>query len=183
MTAALNRNVRQVVRAATWLVRLASDNGLFFWQVYGELFLAWAEHRTSAHRLFASLSDTGLDRQYSPLLMEIRTDLARQWDHREVSAHHWVMPELLRLKASIVPQEEKKTLLALALEQARRQGAAAWILRIANDLAPLLAADGEQNKAESLLVTALAGVDPHFSTADLLRAVELSTRLHSDVSS
>jgi len=93
------------------------------------------------------------------------------------------MPELLRLKASTVPQEEKKTLLALALEQARRQGAAAWILRIANDLAPLLAADGEQNKAESLLVTALAGVDPHFSTADLLRAVELSTRLHSDVSS
>lgn len=181
MTAALNRNVRQVVRAATWLVRLASDNGLLFWQVYGELFLAWAKRGAEANGLFASLSTTGLDWQYSPLLMEIRHDLVQQWDHHNTRTCLWVMPELLRLKASTVPPAERKTLLALALEQARRQGEAAWILRIANDLAPLLAAGGEQNKAESLLVSALAGVDPHFPTADLRRAAELSARLQSDV--
>lgn len=182
MTAALNRDVRRVVRAASWLVRLASNNGLLFWRTYGELFLVWANAGSQANDLLASLSATGLDWQYSPLLMEMQTELARQWDHHEGRNSQWVIPELLRLKARIVPQEEREMLLSQALELARRQNAPAWILRIVNDLAPLLVASGKRDSAVLLLTSAMTGVDTNHPGKDLRQASELSTRLRIEVS-
>ena len=67
------------------------------------------------------------------------------------------MPELLRLKGSLLvampepDREAAETCFTRSLELSRRQGARAWELRTAIDLATLLAARGDSAAAGALL--------------------------------
>jgi tetratricopeptide (TPR) repeat protein len=83
------------------------------------------------------------------------------------------VPELLRAKAGLllaVPRFDAlgaETCLAQSLELSRRQGARAWELRTAIDLAKLLADRGERERARELLLPVYAQFTEGLDTADL----------------
>jgi len=92
-------------------------------------------------------------------------------DHCNGNGEHLAMPELLRLKAKILELggdsvDEAESLLLDALDCSRRQGARAWELRIAIDLAQLWNGHRPADAAE--LLSAVHGTfSEGFDTADL----------------
>jgi len=64
-----------------------------------------------------------------------------------------------------------------SLELSRRQGARAWELRTARDLAKLLAERGDSENGRTLLQPVYAGFSEGFETADLRAAEELLASL------
>jgi predicted ATPase/DNA-binding winged helix-turn-helix (wHTH) protein len=101
----------------------------------------------------------------------------------EVSGEMFYMPELLRVKARLLlslpePEvQEAETLLDESLDLSRQQGARSWELRAAQDLAKLLADQGQSEKARTLLQSVYAGFSEGFETADLKAAERLLTTL------
>lgn len=93
------------------------------------------------------------------------------------------MPELLRVKGALalaMPQPlegEGKDCLSRSLELSRRQGARAWELRTALDLAAWHAGRGEQDVARALLKSILEGFKEGFETTDLKAAARLLATL------
>jgi predicted ATPase/DNA-binding winged helix-turn-helix (wHTH) protein len=93
------------------------------------------------------------------------------------------MPELLRVKASLLltmqtpDLVEAESCLAQSLELSRRQGARAWELRTASDLAKLTANRGERGGARAILQPVLAQFTEGFDTVDLKAAEHLLTDL------
>jgi predicted ATPase/DNA-binding winged helix-turn-helix (wHTH) protein len=89
------------------------------------------------------------------------------------------MPELLRVKASLLlamPRPdvvEAQRNLAQSLELSRSQGARAWELRTATDLARLMADRGERGRALALLQPVFAQFTEGFETVDLKAAENL----------
>jgi tetratricopeptide (TPR) repeat protein len=86
------------------------------------------------------------------------------------------MPELLRVKARLLlsrPQpdaEEAQTCLMQSFEWSRRQGARAWELRTATDLAALLASEGRSKRGRAVLEPVFERFTEGFATADLRAA-------------
>lgn len=85
------------------------------------------------------------------------------------------MSELLRLKAEIAHRCERDSgsvvaILEQALALAREQGARAWELRAAVDLATRLAGIGHIQRAVDCLVAALPPFSPADETKDVARA-------------
>jgi predicted ATPase len=93
------------------------------------------------------------------------------------------LPELLRLRGTLslstthadIGAAETYFMRSLALS--RRQGARAWELRAAIDLAELLAAHGQRESARDLLQPILAQFKDHEGTTDLRSAARLLTTL------
>jgi tetratricopeptide (TPR) repeat protein len=89
------------------------------------------------------------------------------------------MPELLRVKGGLLlamPQpgvDDAETCFAQSLELSRRQGARAWELRTAIDLAALLRAQGRPDNARALLQPVSAQFVEGSDTADLKTAEQL----------
>ncbi|MDH6170766.1 putative ATPase/DNA-binding winged helix-turn-helix (wHTH) protein [Variovorax boronicumulans] len=89
------------------------------------------------------------------------------------------LPELLRAKARALSRvspsrkEEAEECLIQSLASSRHQGARAWELRTALDLARLWQAGGRKREAQSLLQSVLAHYTEGFETADLQDAEEL----------
>jgi predicted ATPase len=89
------------------------------------------------------------------------------------------MPELLRVKASLLLTMqtpnlvEAESCLTQSLELSRRQGARAWELRTATDLAKLVADRGERDRAHGLLQPVFAQFTEGFDTVDLKAAERL----------
>jgi predicted ATPase/DNA-binding winged helix-turn-helix (wHTH) protein len=89
------------------------------------------------------------------------------------------MPELLRVKASLLLTMqtpnlvEAESCLTQSLELSRRQGARAWELRTASDLAKLTADRGERDRAHGLLQPVFAQFTEGFDTVDLKAAERL----------
>jgi predicted ATPase len=89
------------------------------------------------------------------------------------------MPEALRVKGCVLlsmpnPQiDEAEACFTQSLEWSRRQGARAWELRTATDLANLLANQGRPESARSLLKPAFEQFAEGFDTADLTAARSL----------
>jgi predicted ATPase len=89
------------------------------------------------------------------------------------------MPELLRLKGGLLlstlppDREGAEQRLTQSLEWSRRQGARAWELRTAVDLAAMLVADGRSADARQLLQPLLDGFAEGSDTADLKAAERL----------
>ena len=83
------------------------------------------------------------------------------------------MPELLRLRGSIflsMPQrrvDDAETCFANSLDLSRRQGARAWELRTATDLAGLWRGLGKPEKARALLLPIFEQFAEGLETADL----------------
>jgi predicted ATPase/DNA-binding winged helix-turn-helix (wHTH) protein len=93
------------------------------------------------------------------------------------------IPELLRLKAGLLLSNSPSNAgdaefhWLQSLEVSRRQGARAWELRTATDLARLWAAQGKSGSAIGLLQPILAQFKEGFDTADLKAAQRLLTEL------
>ncbi|MGY3033014.1 putative ATPase/DNA-binding winged helix-turn-helix (wHTH) protein [Bradyrhizobium sp. USDA 4354] len=89
------------------------------------------------------------------------------------------MPELLRMKAKVLlhlPEpraEQAEVHLMQSLNLSRRQGAKAWELRAAIDLAGLLAERGQRDEAKRWLQSALEGFAEGSETADIRAANSL----------
>lgn len=99
------------------------------------------------------------------------------------SGDHLYMPELLRMKAKVLlhlPEpraEQPKAYLMQSLDLSRRQGATAWELRAAIDLAGLFAERGQRDEAKRWLQSALEGFAEGSETADITAASALLTTL------
>jgi tetratricopeptide (TPR) repeat protein len=93
------------------------------------------------------------------------------------------LPEVLRLQGRLClsmsqPSEhDAETSLTQSLELSRRQGAMAWELRTAVDLAALLADQGRQDHARALLQRLIDRFTEGAGTPDLIAAEGLLTRL------
>jgi hypothetical protein len=89
------------------------------------------------------------------------------------------MPELLRLKGSLLlskPQPrvaDAELCFAQSLELSRHQGARAWELRTATDLATLFAGQGQHERGRALLQPVFEQFVEGFDTADLKAAERL----------
>ncbi|MHA6645388.1 winged helix-turn-helix domain-containing protein [Mesorhizobium sp. A623] len=97
----------------------------------------------------------------------------------EVNGELCYLPELLRVKGGLVlaaPQpatDEAELYFKRALELSRRQGARAWELRTATDLAALQAARGQHERARALLQPVFDGFAEGLETADLKSAARV----------
>ena len=93
------------------------------------------------------------------------------------------MPELLRVKGSVfllMPQprhDDAEACFMQSLELSRRQGARAWELRTATDLAALLAGQGRAESARALLQPVFEQFVEGSDTADLKAAARLLATL------
>jgi predicted ATPase/DNA-binding winged helix-turn-helix (wHTH) protein len=89
------------------------------------------------------------------------------------------MPELLRLKGSLLlsnPQPyvaDAETFFGQSLELSRQQGARAWELRTAIDLAALYVSQGQSERGRALLAPVFRRFTEGFDTADLRAAERL----------
>ena len=89
------------------------------------------------------------------------------------------LPELLRVKARALScaspprTEEAEECLLQSLASSRHQGARAWELRTATDLARMWQASGRRREARALLEGVLAHYTEGFETADLQEAERL----------
>ena len=101
----------------------------------------------------------------------------------EVSGETFYTPELLRVKAGLLlsmpePEvHEAESCFNESLELSRRQGARAWELRTARDLAKYLADQGQSKNGRTLLQSVYAEFREGFETADLKAAEGLLTTL------
>jgi predicted ATPase/DNA-binding winged helix-turn-helix (wHTH) protein len=101
----------------------------------------------------------------------------------EVSGEMFYMPELLRIKGGLLLSMEKpdvrevETCFNESLGLSRRQGARAWELRTARDLAKHLADQGQSKNGRTLLQSVYAEFKEGFETADLKAAEALLTTL------
>jgi len=93
------------------------------------------------------------------------------------------MPELLRIKSALLlsmPQPDAdaaETHLMQSLELSRRQGACAWELRTATDLAALMVRRGRSEHGRALLQPVFAQFTEGLDTADLKAAARLLATL------
>jgi predicted ATPase/DNA-binding winged helix-turn-helix (wHTH) protein len=101
----------------------------------------------------------------------------------EANGEHCYMPELLRVKGNVLlsmPRPERddaEICFRRSLESSRRQGALAWELRTAIDLAALLASLGRAEGARTLLRPVLDQFEEGFDTADVTAARRLLATL------
>jgi len=101
----------------------------------------------------------------------------------ETNGDDLYMPELLRVKGGILlamPQpgvDAPETYLMQSLELSRRQGARAWELRTATDLAALLASQGRSERGRALLQPVYEQFVEGLDTADLKAASDLLSTL------
>ncbi|QJP13834.1 tetratricopeptide repeat protein [Starkeya sp. ORNL1] len=97
----------------------------------------------------------------------------------ETNGNRLYLPELLRKKASLLLQlpesnrNEARACLMQALELSRSQGARAWELRSAIDMAALMTGTGEIDSARALLQPVFAQFVEGVGTADLKAAEQL----------
>jgi predicted ATPase/DNA-binding winged helix-turn-helix (wHTH) protein len=83
------------------------------------------------------------------------------------------LPELLRVKASLLPGDDAERLLGRSLELSRSHGARSWELRAATDLAGRLKDRGRADDARALLQPAFDRISEGRATADLKAAEQL----------
>jgi predicted ATPase/DNA-binding winged helix-turn-helix (wHTH) protein len=101
----------------------------------------------------------------------------------EASGDLVYLPELLRLKGNLLlaplqaSRDEAEACLMQSLKLSRRQGARAWELRTAVDLAALLAADGKRASAQAILEPVFQQFVEGLDTEDLKAAERLLTTL------
>jgi predicted ATPase/DNA-binding winged helix-turn-helix (wHTH) protein len=171
MVHALNGDDEVVEQAAATLVVTASKHGLGFWKAYGDIFGLWVAARQTKEAVpsdrldtvIAVVNDIHFDAGYSTLLADlllafrqagrdapILSVLAAEFVERAKEETHWAVPEFLRIGAKLVPAggPALQGQLAAALSLARRQGAHAWEVKIAIDLADALIEDGRRPEAK-----------------------------------
>jgi hypothetical protein len=178
MVHALNGESEPVAQGAISLISAASKHGLGFWRIYGEIFEAWSAAKRSASEnscdritvLMASLSRINFDPGYSTLLADLllTSDATRnRIDTAAIDASflmrtshegHWAAPEFIRVQTHLLSgtKSSSERKLTAALSLARRQGAHAWELKIAVDLAETLLEGRRRQEARQVLDAAMS---------------------------
>ena len=170
MVHALNGDEAAVERAAPLLIQTASRHGLGFWKVYGDLFMAWVATASGTHpgdriqSVMSAASGMDFDPLYSTLITDILRDAATDHPAREAFTRlaerldgghedHWAWPEFLRIRVQLSEGDlaSRERELRRALRFAEDQGASAFSLRAAFDLAKLLAEDDRTAEAKMVL--------------------------------
>jgi predicted ATPase len=106
--------------------------------------------------------------------------------HANETESLWCMPEVLRIKGSILAEHDEPVFAAVndhftqALALARRQGALSWELRCATSLARLLRDQGRSGDATAQLQPVYDRFTEGFATADLKMAKALLDDLSAD---
>jgi len=103
----------------------------------------------------------------------------------EASGERFAMPELLRIKAGVLSRNDENAAAALlerSIDLAQEQGALAWRMRAAIDLATIKRASGRSGEALKLLDGVHLKMAPIDETADLLRARALAGAIRADES-
>ncbi|WP_394836383.1 winged helix-turn-helix domain-containing protein [Pendulispora rubella] len=119
--------------------------------------------------LATGLIDTGRDDEARRLLDATIDDCRR-------SGELFALPELLRVKARTASPNTERWLLD-ALDCARGQGARAWELRAANDLARVWLELGQAEDARRLLQPLRNGFDEGLDTLDIREADQVLTQI------
>lgn len=200
---ALDGDCVAVRREAKRLQHIAREHGLGFWSTYGDLFELWAqvcdEEEVPVSRLAAAVASVerlGFDPEYSTLFSDILLTAQRnKWDlsalrpisslllSRCESDSSWGEPEFRRAGSHLNNSpSEAITGLRKALSISHRQGAKAWTLKVATDLATMLASQGDDDEARSMLVAALESFPAATAGRDLAAARALASRLGLDLS-
>ena len=178
MVHALNGDDEVVEQATATLIVTASKHGLGFWKAYGDIFGLWVAARQSTKAVSSdrldtvieAVNDIQLDVGYSTLLADllltfrqagrdapILSKLAAEFVTKSKEDTYWAAPEFLRVEAKLASAGEPTSQgqLATALSLARRQGAPAWELKIAIDLAGALIKDDRLLEAKAVLAPVL----------------------------
>ena len=177
MVHALNGNDVAVERGAANLTRVASEHGLGFWKIYGDVFELWAATRQGRDterpdRLdaaIAAVNEMKFDAGYSTLLADLLV-AARQTgrvssalttlgaEFATTAEAHWAAPEFVRVGVQLASAGQSMTEVSLtkALLIARGHSARAWELKIAIDLAEVLIMDKRPQDAKAILNRVLA---------------------------
>jgi predicted ATPase/DNA-binding winged helix-turn-helix (wHTH) protein len=101
----------------------------------------------------------------------------------ETKGDHCYMPELLRVKGNLLLSMQRpgrgdaEAFFMQSLALSRKQGARAWELRTATDLATLLASQGQPERGRALLQPLFEQFTEGFDTADLIAAKSLLSSL------
>jgi predicted ATPase/DNA-binding winged helix-turn-helix (wHTH) protein len=101
----------------------------------------------------------------------------------EINGDTIYMPELLRLKGSLIMSKPRPSVgeaelsFTQSLELSRQQGARAWELRTATDLAHLYAGQGQPERGRALLQPVFDQFVEGFDTADLMAAKSVLSTL------
>lgn len=102
-------------------------------------------------------------------------------DRAAAKNEQWCMPELLRIRASILAAggqaDAAASQLLAAMSLARKMGALAWQLRAANDLARLLRNRSKVDEARRILLPVIAAFTEGHDTRDLVEAARLQAVL------
>ena len=174
MVHALNGDDEEVEQSAATLIATASKHGLGFWKAYGDIFELWVAAQQSTEvvpsdrldTVIAVVNDIQFDAGYSTLLADlllatrqtgrdvpVLSTLVAEFMTKAKEDTHWAAPEFLRVEAKLASAGEPTSQgqLATALSLARRQGAPAWELKIAIDLASALIKDGCLPEARAVL--------------------------------
>jgi predicted ATPase/DNA-binding winged helix-turn-helix (wHTH) protein len=164
----------------------AQTHALRNWQIWAECFkgavmIRRGDIESGLRILRAELEqagDTVMLPRYLPLLSELALCLGLVGEAElavlrvdeaiarcEQSGERWFLPELLRIKAELVPGDDAESLLLQARDLARQQDARAWELRIAISLARRNGAE-----ARDALATLYRTFTEGFTSADLQAA-------------
>jgi hypothetical protein len=198
MVHALNGENEPVAQGAMSLISAASKHGLGLWRIYGEIFEVWSAAKQSASEsscdriavLMASLSRIDFDPGYSTLLADLllTSDATRnRIDTAAIDASflmrtshegHWAAPEFIRVQTHLLSGTKSsfEKELAAALSLARRQGAHAWELKIAVDLAETLLEGRRREEARQVLEPAMSSFPDGRRSHTWNSAVALQTR-------
>ena len=179
MVHALNGDDEIVERAVVTLVHTASKHGLGFWKTYGDVFGLWVAARKTPDAIAAdhldsvvtAVNDIHFDGGYSTLLTDllltfhqvgrdvpILATLVNEMMAKAGEDAHWAAPEFRRVGVKLASARDaiSQEQLADALAIAHRQGAYAWELKIAIDLAGALLEENRRPEAASVLGPVLA---------------------------
>ena len=179
MVHAFNGDEEIVARAVETLVHTASKHGLGFWKTYGDLFGLWVAARKNAEAIafdhvdsvITAVNEIHFDGGYSTLLTDLLlafhqvgrdvptlAALANEMMAKAEEDAHWAVPEFRRVGVIVASARDSvsQKQLAEALALAHRQGACAWELKIAVDLAGALLEDNRRSEATSVLGPVLA---------------------------
>jgi predicted ATPase len=203
------RDPDNVYADATVVTEICEEHGFPFWAAGGRILGGWALTRrgkleqglTEMAEGLSAWLQTGARLWVSFFLAtkaellleggrvnEAGADIDHALDLAEETGERWAVPEILRVKASIVLRDsgqnaadEAQTLLRRSIEVAQSQGGVSWRLRSSCDLASLLRRQGKLAEGLQLLQSAYAEFDEDSDEPDLRAALhhiqELTTAL------
>ena len=196
ITSMLLRDVDEVRWKAARLLEVSTDYETFLGGPEGRFFQAWAalqEHDDPAMEAQLDQSLEQLDKTRIWALLSYfmaaaaelkggrgdrdgaRALLTRAAELARLTGERWCLPEITRLRARYEAADavESEAMLREALAGARAQGAKLWELRVAMDLARMVAARGERAAAHALLAPICEWYREGLESEDVRAAVNL----------